>query len=204
MKVIWQSVLSLILGFLGGIVAVKAEPWLRHREAPLNIRAGTVRADRFELAGTSDRPIAYWGRDWQRERILIGFNDEKGQSRAEFGIQATQNEGGRLLGFKPYTALLGSDGKVRLQQLLDETQKPVLAMGDSQSEARLLLGHFLYNEPADLRDPCDKWSLVFTDPTHSGRYFVDLGATTPLDTRQRTGYLVLRNSSGRRLDEWPK
>jgi hypothetical protein len=91
-----------------------------------------------------------------------------------------------------------------MQQRLDSSQNPVLVMGDSKTENRLLLGHWLREDVAgDSNDPWDKWSLVFRDPSQGWRDYVDIGVTTPLNTKQRTGYVVLRNSSDRQLQEMP-
>jgi hypothetical protein len=64
MKLVWQSVLLLVLGFIGGGVAMNV-PMLRSREVTPLLRAGTVQAGRFELAFSPDKPQAYWGLDAQ-------------------------------------------------------------------------------------------------------------------------------------------
>jgi hypothetical protein len=206
MKILWQSVLSSALGFLGGIVAIQLGPRLLPVKTSSVIRAETVQASRFELLGGSDKVLAYWARDMQSGRILIAFLDETGTPRAEFGIAPGQLDNGKPSGFTPFTALVGSDGKVRLQERLDSTQGPVLAMGDGQTEGRLLLGHFSQNDidDKDRKDPWDKWSLVFRDSSHGWKEYLDLGATTASDSKERTGYVVLRNSLDRRLEQFPK
>jgi hypothetical protein len=67
---------------------------------------------------------------------------------------------GRAIRYSPFSALIGSDGGIRLQQRLDNSQNPVLVMGDSKTETRLLLGHRLSQDVAgDLKDPWDRWGL---------------------------------------------
>jgi hypothetical protein len=201
MKVILQSILSLILGFCGGIISVKLAPRLQSRGFKPDITARTVRAERFELVDPSNRLNAYWGRDWQGGRILIAFFDEKDRPRAQFGVESSAAFNSN---FAPFTALLGSDGRIRIQQRLDSSQRPVLTMGDAASETRLLLGHWLTTDmPGDDKDPWDKWSLVFPDLVHGGDS-LDLGATTPLNSKRRTGYVVLRDSAGHVLRDFPK
>jgi hypothetical protein len=176
------------------------------KEVPA-IRAETVRATRFELVGESDKTLAVWARDAQSGRILISFLNEKGAPLAEFGIEPSQINNGRLSGFTPFTDLIGTDGKIRIQERLDGSDSPVLAMGDGQTEGRMLLGHLHQTDMDDdknRKDPWDKWSLVFRDPAHGWKDYLDIGATTPLDTKQRTGYVVLRNSLDRRLEQMPK
>ncbi|MGB6843299.1 MAG: hypothetical protein WBE09_00260 [Candidatus Acidiferrales bacterium] len=195
MKAILNFVLSLALGFLGGLLAARLELRTQLRGTASAVRVPVVRAERFELVSASGNPLAYWGNDWQRGRVLMAFLDEKGRSRAEFGVAATRFGVGGGTDFTPFTALLASDGKIRLQAHLDKTQDPVLAMGDSNSEGRLLLGHSSNADTSgEQSDPWDKWSLILRDPSHGWKEYVDLGVTTPLDTKQRTGYLILRNS----------
>ena len=204
MKVIAQSILSVVLGFCGGVVALNIAPRLEFHGLRPNVTAGTVRAERFELVGPADNLLAYWGHDWQRGRILIAFLDEKGRLRTEFGVES---QGPFNANFAPYTALLGSDGRVRIQQRLDGSQSPVLTMGDAATENRLLLGHWSTSDmpmPGDDRDPWDKWSLVFRDPSHGTQDFVDIGVTIPLNTKLRTGYVVLRDSSEHVLRDLPR
>jgi len=202
MKIMAHSILSVILGFLGGIAATKFELRLPSHQAPGLVRAGTVRANRFELVGPSDNLLAYWTQDWQKQKILIAFVDDKGRSRAEFGTEVRLVDAGRQVVESPFTALIGSDGGIRIREGLDPSQNPVLAMGDSAGENRLLLGHWLRGDVAgNYKDPWDKWSLVFRDPS---REYLDVGATTPVDTKRRTGYIVFRNSLDRQLSEVPK
>ena len=202
MKGVLQSVLSIVLGFCGGAAALRIAPRLQSPGVHPNITAGTIRAERFEVVGPSDNLLAYWGHDWQRGRVLITFLDEKGRPRAEFGVES---QSGFNTNFKPFTTLIGSDGGIRIRQSLDSSQRPVLTMGDAATENRLLLGHWLTTDmPGDDRDPLDKWSLVFRDPSYGSEYSVDIGSTTPLNTKRRTGYVALRDSSGHVLKDFPK
>ena len=206
MRTFWQLASSAILGFIGGIVAIQLGPRLQSSKKLPVIRAETVQASRFEVVGESSRIVAYWAHDAQSGRILISFLDEKGASRAELGVEPSRFDNGRPSALTPFTALIGADGKIRLQARLNGTQDPVLAMGDSQSEGRMLLGHFSQNDmdDKDHKDPWDKWSLVFRDQSHGRKDYLDIGATTPLDTKLRTGYVVLRNSLDRRLEQMPR
>lgn len=140
MKIMTHSILSVILGFLGGIAATKFELRLPSRHASALVRAGTVRANRFELVGPSDNLLAYWTQDWQKQKILIAFVDDKGRSRAEFGTEARLVDAGRQVVESPFTALIGSDGGIRIREGLDPSQNPVLAMGDSAGENRCYSG----------------------------------------------------------------
>lgn len=136
---------------------------------------------------------------------MIVFLDDKGRPRAEFGNEGNRLDNGRATDYAPFIALLGSDGKVRLRQGLDTRQYPFLSMGDHQTEARLLLGHSLHGSVSGIPDdPWDNWSLLFRDPSHGWMDYVDIGVTTPLNSRQRTGYLVLRNSASSQLLLEPK
>ena len=129
MKGVLQSGLSLVLGFIGGIVAMNTNLHLKQHEP--EVRAETVRATRFELADSSGNPPAYWGKDRQGVNTEIAFLDEKGAQRVRFGMEASQLSGKRPLAYSPFSELIGSDGKVRLRQRLDVSEYPVLAMGDS-------------------------------------------------------------------------
>jgi hypothetical protein len=202
MRAVWQCALSLVFGFIGGVIATNGKFILKGSE----ISAETIRATRFELVDLSDNPLAYWARDKQGQHVQIAFLDEKGRLRAEFGVEPSQLEGGRPIAYSPFTALIGSDAKVRIRQGLDRSQNPVLAMGDSKTENRLLLGHWETRDvvSANEPDPWDKWSLVFRDPSHGWRDYLDIGATTPLNGKQRTGYAVLRNSLDQQLSEMPR
>src|SRR5208282_6671168 len=141
MRIVWQSVLSMALGFLGGIIAMRVEPHLHTKGVPTIVHARTVRAERFELEGPTGSVLAYWGHDWQRGLVLIAFLDEKEQPRAEFGVER-QVASSTAASSSPFTAMIGSDGGIRIQQRLDGSQNPVLMMGDSASENRLMLGHW--------------------------------------------------------------
>ena len=157
---------------------------------------GTVRAERYELIGPSNILLAYWGQDLQRKRILMAFVDEKGGARTEFGTETNLYDG-RPIHYSPFSALIGSDGGIRMQQRLDNSQEPVLVMGDSKTETRLLLGH---RQGGDLAsDPWDRWGLSFRDLSDGWMDFAEIGVTTPMGPKRRTGYLVLRNSSGEKF-----
>jgi hypothetical protein len=146
------------------------------------------------------------GKDRRGLNTEIAFLDEKGALRARFGLEASQLAGKRPLAYSPFTELIGSDRKVRIRQGLDVSEYPVLAMGDSKSENRVLFGHLDSRDVAGAKapDPWDRWALVLRDPSHGWRDYVDIGMTTPLGTEQRTGYAVLRNSANRELSMLPK
>jgi hypothetical protein len=80
----------------------------------------------------------------------------------------------------------------------------MLTMGDAQTENRLALGHLFSSDDSKAKDTWDKWSLVFRDPSHGWTDYLDLGATTPKDGTQRTGYVLLRNSQGQRIEQLPR
>lgn len=205
MRVIWQSALSMLLGFVGGIIAMNVRLQYRTQWAMPIIRAETIQANRFEVVGTPNRVLAYWGFDPEQGGMVIAFLGENGRGRAKFGTEAAHNGNGHTSGFEPFMALVGPDGNARVQVRLDDFDEPFLAMGDRQSEHRLVLGHISSNDmPRDDKDPWDKWSLIFRDPSHGWRDYVDIGATTPLNTNLRTGYIVLRGSSGHELRSVPK
>lgn len=203
MRVVWQSVLSVALGFIGGVVAMNTNLHFKHHET--EVGAETIRASRFELVDSSNNAIAYWGKDRQGLDIEIAFLDQNGALRAKFGTEASQVIGGHPAAYNPFTELIGSDGKVRFLLHLDRSESPVLAMGDSKSEDRLLLGHWRTSDIAGTKEPdsWDKWSLVFKDPSYGWRDYVDIGVTTPLGTQKRTGYAVLRNNADRQLSVQP-
>jgi hypothetical protein len=200
-SIVWQQVLSLVLGFCGGMVAMQLE----NRRAVYDMSGKTVRASRFELASSSGNILAFWGQDAQHQRIVIAFLDEKGKLRAELGNEPSRLEDGRATAFVPFMAMLGSDGKVRLREGLNVQQYPFLAMGDQQTETRVLLGHSLHGSDMGgaSDDPWDNWSLLFKDPSQGWRDYVDIGVTTPLGTDRRTGYVLLRNSADRQLSQMP-
>ena len=203
MRAVWQSALSVVLGFIGGVVAVNTN--LRFTQHESEVRAETVRANRFELADSLDNTVAYWGQDKQGLDIEIAFLDEKGARRAKFGLEASQLKGGLPTAYHPFTELLGSDGGARFMLHLDRSESPTLAMGDSKSEGRLLLGHWRVSDVAGSQEPdsWENWSLVFKDPSHGWRDYVAIGVTTPLGTEKRTGYAVLRNSKDQRVSLLP-
>jgi hypothetical protein len=204
MRIVWQSALSVILGFIGGVVAMNTN-FHFNRPAP-EIRGETIRATRFELVDSSNSPLAYWGKADQGRSIQIAFLDDQGAIRAKFGVQASQLVTGRPVAFSPFSEFIGSEGKVRLAQRLDGAQNPVLAMGDSKGENRLLLGRWNSQDFVGTGevDRWEKWSLVFRDSSHGLRDYVDMGVTTLSGTDQRTGYAVLRNSQDRQLSIEPK
>jgi hypothetical protein len=203
MKVVWQSALSVVLGFIGGVLAMNINFHLKRDES--EIHAETVRAARFELVDSLNSTLSYWGRDKQGLDIEIAFLDEKNARRAKFGIEANQLKAGHPIGYNPFTELVGSDGRDRFLLHLDGSESPILAMGDSKTEDRLLLGHWRASDVAGSREPDSwgNWSLVFKDPSHGWRDYVEIGVTTPLGTEKRTGYAVLRNSKDQQLSLVP-
>lgn len=196
MRIVWQSTLSVILGFIGGLIGMNA-----HFHGNHSASADTIRATRFELVDSTNRTVAYWGQANEGREIQIAFCDEQGKIRAKLGISATQVVGGRPVAFSPFNELNGSDGNVRLQQRLDGSQNPVMTMGDSKSQSRLLLGHWNNDDISGNTEGnrLDKWSLVFRDSSHGWRDYVDIGVTTPLGADERMGYAVFRNSKDRQL-----
>lgn len=207
MRFIWHSALSLLLGFLGGVAAMKVELRSQARAVLPIIRAETVRANRFELVD-SRKPgqvVAYWGQDWQRQQTLIAFLNETGKPSLRIGTERNQRPGMSNGSYSPFFELLGSDGKSRIQQRLDGSENPVLTMGDSRTEERLLLGHWLRGDVAGKgEDPWDKWSLVFRSPSNGLQDFADIGMTTPVDSKKSTGYVLLHNSEGHQIAQMPK
>ena len=106
--------------------------------------------------------------------------------------------------FSPFELLFGADGRVRLQQVLDSSDRPVLTMGDAASENRLLLGHWpTADMPGDDKDRWDKWSLAFPD-LRDGGDSLDLGASTPLNSNGRAGYVRLKDAAGQVRGALPK
>src|SRR5215469_4453904 len=203
MRVVWQSALSVVLGFIGGVVAMNTNFHFKHHES--EVRAQTVRASRFELVDSSNNAIAYWGRDRQGLDIEIAFLDQNGAIRAKFGTEASQVVAGHPAAYNPFTELIGSDGKVRFLLHLDRSESQVLAMGDSKAEDRFLLGHRRASDVAGSKEPDSwgNWSLVFKDPSHGWRDYVEIGVTTPMGTEKRTGYAVVRNSKDQRVSLLP-
>jgi hypothetical protein len=210
MKIVWQSLLSLTLGFAGGILAMMLNHPLNRRLSSSENRVEVVRANRFELVNSSGKTLAYWGEDTGEHKIMLAFVDENAYPQAEFGVEPREMENGRPSAYNPFSILFGRDGIGRMWQGLDITQNPVIAMGDGKSEGRLLLGHRCCTDVAgDTNDPWDNWSLVMRDPSHGWKEYVNIGVTAPLDSQMRkgnlrTGYLVLRNSLDRELSEEPK
>jgi hypothetical protein len=202
MKVGWHYCLSLLLGICGGILGSYFVPWFRSNYSPSNISARTVRAERFELLDPSKNVVSYWGTDWKNNRILIVFLDERGKLRAEMGVEAMR---GFSSGYSPFTALLGSDGGIRIQQILNDSQYPEITMGDAASADRIQFGRWRTSDVSgDDDDQWDKWSLVFRDPSHGWKDYAEIGTSTVLGTDNRTGYFVLRDSNGKALRYFPK
>lgn len=203
MRAVWQSVLSIVFGFIGGVIAMNTNLHFKHDQS--EIHAETVRAARFELVDPLNNTLAYWGKDKKELRIEITFLDETGAARAKFGVEPNQARGGRLASYSPFAELLGSEGEARLWQGLDGSQNPVVVMSDSKGADRLLLGHWRTSDVAGSKEPDSwgNWSLVFKDPSHGWRDYVEIGVTTPLGTEKRTGYAVLRNSKDQQVSLLP-
>ena len=204
MKSMWQSVLSLVLGFIGGIVATNSNFHI-HRAQP-EVRAEVVRASRFELVNASGNPLAYWGTDMGGFSTEIAFSGKDGRVRARLGVTAGELLAKKPNAYSPYFELIGSDGKVRFAERLDASEYPMLALGDSGSANRLLLGHMVAGDVAGVNapDPWDRWALVLRDPSRGWREYLDIGVTTTLGSETRTGYVTLRNSKDRELSIIPK
>jgi hypothetical protein len=207
MKIVWQSLLSLALGFAGGILATKVNiPLNRH----IDSSAEVVRANRFELVNSYGKTLAYWGEAKDEHKVMLSFIDENAHPQDEFGVEYKEMENGRPSVYTPFSMLFGRDGIARMWEGLDSTQNPVISMGDGRSEGRLMLGHNCCTDVAgDANDPWDNWSLSMRDPSPNSEEYVNIGVTTPLNGKMRkgnvrTGYLELRNSSGRQLSEEPK
>lgn len=205
MKLLWQSALSMFLGVLGGVVATLIVLRVHSGGWKPAISAGIVRATRFELVDSqqSSQPVAYWGRDWANHRIVIVFTGGNEKSRAEFGTEQTKSGDFTSASYSPFLEFAGSDGAVRLQERLDSSQEPILLMGDSGSEDRLLLGHIRTADAGNDQDLWNRWSLVIRGPSGGWRDYLDIGATTPVNQKNRTGYLIIRDSSGRQLTKLP-
>jgi hypothetical protein len=201
MKIFRQSVLSIILGFIGGVMAMYTKlPFNR----PVEIRAETIRAAHFELVDPTNRPLAYWGTADQGRDIQLAFFDDKGAIRARFGTKASNLTSERPVTFSPFSELLDSTGKARLQVRLDGSENPFLAMADSSGANRLVLGHWNGQDVAGEADHWDKWSLIFRDSVYGWHNYVDVGVTTRLDTHTRTGYVMLHNNSDHEFSVEPK
>jgi len=194
MKVVAQSILSLALGFCGGVAALAVGPRLRIPALRPDLTVRTLRAERFELVSPGNERLAYWGRDWPEDRTLLVFLDEKGRPRAEIGVESRGKSNTNLT---PFVTLLGSDGKPRMQQRLDPSESAVFEMGDTLTENRVAIGHWIYRDMnGEQTDPWEKWSMVFSDSSNGQREYLDLGVTSPLGSGRRTGYLLLRDSLG--------
>lgn len=200
MRGLWQGVLSLALGFAGGVLATRVVP-----PRSLNGQAQVVKATRFELADSSGRTVSIWGQNKGTGEIILEFDDPNQQPRAEFGIKPSQLHDSNATAYTPFMVLIGPDSKPRIQQILDPDARPVLAMGDSKSENRLLLGRFNRGDSSpDMKDKWDNWSLVFRDPSQGWRDYAEIGVTTPLNTQKRTGYVTLRNTLDHQVSMEPK
>ncbi len=204
MKIAWLSLLSMALGFIGGLAATKVSSYLI--EQPNHDKVGelTVRATRFELVNSAGTPLAYWGEDRPRgehgpPRAQIAFIDRTGQSRAEFGL--TTEAGNRGVEYNPFFVFRDSDRNARLEETLDEGG-PFLGMGDAKGADRVLLGHWARGDVVDAPDS-DVWSLSFRAPFDQ-RNYAEMGVTTPLNTHNRTGFLMLYNHSASKPTKWPK
>jgi hypothetical protein len=205
MKLVWQSLLSISLGILGGVIGTLIVLHMQSRWKP-EFSAGIVRATRFELVDSqrSSQPIAYWGRDWADHRIAIVFTGGGERSHAAFGTEQSQSGNFMSASYSPFLEFAGANGAVELQERLDSSGKPVLLMGDTASEDRLLLGHI---RAADVSgkggDPWDRWSLVIRGGSRVSKDYLDIGATTPVNGQKRTGYLIIRDSEGRQKATLP-
>jgi hypothetical protein len=201
MKRILQSAVSLILGFVGGIIATRIYP----PKPPALINAGIVRAERFELAdGPTLPPDAYWGRD-EHGGFNIAFFNSRHRVIASFGIGPSQYTKYGPTAFTPGLSLSGENGQPRLQAGLDSYEDPFLVMGTGEGNDRILLGPYSgFEATQHSKDAQRPWTLVFRDPSHGWRDYVILGMTTPFGSKVRTGNLVLQNSQGHELSQQPK
>jgi hypothetical protein len=202
MKTIWQSILSVMLGFIGGISTMYIKPVFNRTTSV--IRAETIRAEHFELVDQDNRRLAYWGTADQERRTQLAFLDDKGTIRARFGTEASKLIKGRPVALSPFSELFDSNGKARLQEILDGSENPVLTMADSNGANRLILGYWNGLDVVGEADHWDKWSLVFRDSAHDWRNYVDIGVTTPLDTHTRTGYALFYDNRDHKFSIEPK
>jgi hypothetical protein len=128
-------------GYIGGLLSSQ----IPARASPPDV----VRAARFELVNGSGVPTATWEAD------------PSGESRLSFlhGHDTVGVDIGVLSDGRPFLRMRGRDGKNRIVMTLDQTDKPMLGMGDEQWEGRVHLGFM----PPDTfpYSNWDHWGLVF-------------------------------------------
>lgn len=198
MKRVLQSALSLILGFVGGIVATR----IYSPKPPALINAGIVRAERFELAdGPTLPPDAYWGRD-EYGGFNIAFFDSRHRVIASFGVAPTQYAKNGPKAFTPGLSLSDKTGDGGFSVGLDHWGSPAIAMTNPRTRDALYLGHIFRSDMSgDYNDPWDYSGLEFSK---GWKNYVALGMTTPLHTKERRGFLELSNAHGRKINQQPK
>jgi hypothetical protein len=128
-------------GYMGGLLAsqqsVKAS-------APPEV----IRAMKFELVDGSGTPVGAWEFEpGAGVSLRFMFN-----AKASFVI-------GNLADGHPFLAMSGRDGKRRIVMELDQSDKPMLGMGDERWEGRVHLG-FIPPDTAPYSN-WDHWGLLF-------------------------------------------
>jgi hypothetical protein len=110
----FDSRLSLLAGFLGGLLALRT-PSVRDRHP-----ADLIQARRFELVDSSGRSVAYWGMSPTQQPVLAFVSNGKADSmRASFGMQTEKG---------PFLQLQSSDSRLGILLSTDNFGRPALAM----------------------------------------------------------------------------
>ncbi len=187
---IW--VVSALFGFAGGIVGQRMNHQRTRNDAAL--ASPVVRATNFQLVDNAGRVLSTWGVDDQHGRIAIWFNDEKGQTRAIFGNQAGERPTAQTwAGYRPAIQFEQPDGDEPFWLGVDRWGRPHMAMGDANWHGRVTLGPInesdvVTNAPPEPNAP---WGITFHAPQHVASAY--LGVTTPRDTKETSGFIVLKS-----------
>lgn len=163
MKPILFALISLLAGFLGGILGARAA-----RTGENSTVAPVIRARKFELVDETGRPISYWGIDQDHQAVLAfgwyvpGMSDRSPQAppSAPGGLENPLNQYARfgVIGSLPLLELQGDRGQTRMALNLMPPDKPVLTMRDERG-TRLFLGVLLSDTP--LAPENNDWGLSF-------------------------------------------
>lgn len=132
--------LAVLAGFIGGEMGRQ-----------VGVTAATsnvVKASKFELVNSAGVAVATWEISQEREPHLRFMSD---RSRVSVDI-------GVLSDGRPIVKMVGRDGKARIVMELDQSDKPMLGMGDERWEGRMHLG---YIEPDSPTPDWDNWGLAF-------------------------------------------
>jgi hypothetical protein len=161
-----------------------------------NIHAKAVDAESFGVTDRMGLALSEWALNPADGRVVIAFKCESGKKCAEFGTTKRGYDPRSLGSRGPFMAMQDPDDVASVQIEIG-SHDPLLTMWDHMSRSRLLLGHIPLGEPTTVGKDPDNWALAFD------RY-ARIGVTTPPGTNVRTGYVDLRNSSGRQLWSRPK